>query len=174
MLIGATNSRESIGLKFERGLLYRLIRFFRIRSATEKVARGYALGLIVNFFPTFGFGVVISGFLARLLGGHPVAGLIGGATLTFAWPFLFFLNVRVGSFFLPPPEELADLTEKSLKALAWGKTFTVGAVFNSLLVGLAVYLLLRVLYERTRPAALAWFRRHARDHQRRFRRPHRV
>jgi len=36
--------------------------------------------------------------------------------------------------------------------------------------GGVVYLLLRLLYEETRPAVLAYFRRHARDHQRRFRR----
>lgn len=58
-----------------------------------------------------------------------------------------------------------------MHALVWGRAFTAGAIFNSLSVGLVVYLLLRLLYGRTRPHALAYFRHHAKDHQRRFRRP---
>jgi hypothetical protein len=158
--------------RLERSGLYNAIRLTRIRGASERVARGFALGLVVNFFPTFGFGVLVSGFLARVLGGNFVAGLVGGATLTFAWPLLFLLNIWTGGFFFPPHvrvEELADVTEKTVNALVWGWTFTAGAVLNSVVCGGVVYLLLRLLYEETRPAALAYFRRHARDHQRRIR-----
>jgi hypothetical protein len=160
-------------LRFERGVLFNAIRFTRIRGASEKVARGFAVGLMVNFFPTFGLGVLISGFCARLLGGNLVAGMVGGALLGFSWPLLFLLNIWVGGLFYRPPvilDELADVTEKTMSALVWGRTFTVGAVLNSLVVGALAYLVLRLLYEKTRPAALAWFRRHAREHQRRFRR----
>jgi uncharacterized protein (DUF2062 family) len=157
----------------ERRFLFHLIRFFRIRGASEKVARGFSLGLIVNFFPTFGFGVLISGVFARLFGGNAIAGLAGGALLTFFWPVLFYLNMRTGGFFLGRSRvsEFEEVVVESRSALVWGQTFTVGAIANSLLVGLCIYLLLRILYGRTRPAALAYFRRHARDHQRRFRRP---
>ncbi len=157
----------------ERAILYQVIRLTRIRGENEKVARGFAVGLVVNFFPTFGFGVLVSGFIARALGGHLVAGLVGGTTLTFTWPLLFLLNIWTGSLFYPPAvpvEQLADVTERTLRALVWGRTFTVGAVLNSLMVGGTVYLLLRLLYAQTRPHVLGYFRRHAREHQRRFRR----
>lgn len=165
---------KRLWLRTERCFLYNVIRLFRIRGASERVARGYSLGLIVNFFPTFGFGVLVSAFFARALGGNAVAGLIGGATLTFLWPLLFYVNMRVGSLFYRPPvpvEDLGDVTEKTVSALVWGKTFTMGAIVNSVLVGALVYTLLRLIYEKSRPAALAYFRRHARDHQRRFRWP---
>ena len=81
---------KSLGLKIERCILFNVIRFFRIRGTSEKVARGFALGMVVNFFPTFGFGVLISGFFARLFGGNTVAGFVGGSTLTFFWPLLFY------------------------------------------------------------------------------------
>lgn len=160
-------------LRFERGVLYNAIRLTRIRDASEKVARGFAVGLMVNFFPTFGLGMLISGFCARLLGGNWVAGLAGGAALGLLWPVLFLLNIWVGGLFYRPPlvlDELADVTDKAMSALVWGRTFTVGAILNSLVVGAVVYLLLRLAYEKTRPAALAYFRHHAREHQRRFRR----
>jgi uncharacterized protein (DUF2062 family) len=161
-------------LNLERSLVYQAIRLTRLRGASEKVARGFAVGLVVHFFPTFGLGVLISGFLARLAGGNFVAGLVGGAILGFAWPLLFLLNLWTGSLLFEPARQVPDLeqmTEKALKALVWGQTFMAGALINSLVVGGVVYLLLRLLYEETRPAALAYFRRHAREHQRRFRRP---
>jgi len=161
----------TLWLKTERCALFNLIRFFRIRGASEKVARGFALGLLVNFFPTFGFGVLLSGFFARVLGGNTVAGLVGGATLTFAWPLLFYLNMWTGSWvqhLRAPVVDSAEVTEKTIQTLVWGVTFTLGAVVNSLVVGLAVYLLLRLLYERARPSALAYFRQHSREHQRKF------
>lgn len=144
---------------------------------SERVARGFALGLVVNFFPTFGLGMLISGFVARVLGGNFVAGVVGGATLSLFWPVLFYLNIRVGQLFYPPVvvvDELEDVTTRTMQALMWGRTFTIGAALNSLVVGLIVYVLLRLLYGKTRPGALAYFRHHARDHQRRLRRPHRL
>ena len=160
-------------LALERGLVFNLIRLFRIRGQSERVARGFALGLIVNFFPTFGFGVLISGFFARLFGGNAVAGLVGGALLTFCWPALFFLNFQTGSLFIPAPvviDDVEDVTGKAATALVWGQTFTLGAILNSAVVGFSAYGLLRFLYHEIRPGSLAYFRRHARDHQRRFRR----
>jgi uncharacterized protein len=165
---------RSISLRTERCFLYNVIRLFRIRDASERVARGFALGMIVNFYPTFGFGVLISAFVARLLGGNAIAGLAGGATLAFLWPLLFYVNMRVGSLFHRPEVvigDLDDVTEKTISALVWGKAFTTGAIINSVLTGLLVYLILRLLYAKARPRALAYFRRHSKDHQRRFRWP---
>lgn len=149
-------------------MLRHAIRLFRVRDESERVARGFALGMIVNFFPTFGFGVLISGFVARIFGGNAIAGVVGGATLTFAWPLLFYLNMRMGGLLFRPSivvDELADVTEKTVNALVWGKTFMAGSVANSLLVGSTAYFLLRLLYARVRPGALAWFRGHAREYR---------
>lgn len=158
-------------LTIERCFLFNVIRLFRIRRQSERVARGFALGLIVNFLPTFGFGVVFSGALARIFGGNMIAGFVGGASLSLAWPLLFYINVRVGGLLIPPSvavEGLEDVTEKTISALVWGKTFLVGAAFNVAFFGMLVYLLLRLVYHQIRPPTLAYFRHHARDHQRRF------
>jgi Putative citrate transport/Uncharacterized protein conserved in bacteria (DUF2062) len=82
-----------------------------------------------------------------------VAGFVGGSTLTFFWPLLFYLNMRAGSWAQnrrTPVEDPAAVTDQTISALAWGSTFAVGAILNSLLVGLTVYVLLRLLYQRTR------------------------
>lgn len=149
------------------------MRLLRVRDKSERVARGFALGLIVNFFPTFGFGFLISGALARLAGGNLIAGLVGGASLTFVWPILFYLNIRVGGWFVAPPvpvEEVADLTEQTVSQLVWGQTFVLGAVVNSLVIGLVSYVLMLLLYGKLRPALLEWSREFLKNHQFHFRR----
>lgn len=160
-------------LKLERGFLRQLVRLLRVRDTNDRVARGVAAGLIVNFFPTFGLGVLVSGFVARLFGGNAIAGIVGGASLMFFWPALFYLNIAVGGLVFPPEvlvAEIEDVTETTVNALVWGKTFLLGAVVNSLVVGLAVYFLALLLYGRLRPAVLNWCREFMRSHQLRFRR----
>lgn len=164
-------------LAVERYFLFNAIRLTRLRARSEAVARGFALGIIVNFFPTFGFGVVISGFFARIFGGNTIAGLVGGATLTFVWPVLFILNMRMGGLLLgeePPDHVLGTVTDETIRVLDWGSifwTFSLGACINSLIVGLTCYIILRAIYAKIRPSALAYFRSHARQHQLKFRRP---
>lgn len=142
-------------------LLHLAIRFFRLRSSQEKAARGFAIGLACNFYPTFGLGGFISGFLARLFGGDMIAGFIGGSMLALFWPVLFYLNIRVGSLFLRPPviiDDLDDITPQTVNALVWGQTFAIGSVLNSLIAGLAAYFLFLFAYERIRPRALQQLR----------------
>lgn len=158
--------------RIERAVVYYVIRLFRIRSATEQVARGFAVGLIPNFYPTFGFGFLISAFLARITGGSAAAGLVGGVSLAWVWPLLFFLNVRMGSVFVEPRipiDDLEDVTERNMRRLMWGPAFMVGAILNGLLAGLMAYGVILAFYRRLRPGVLAHFRSHARAHQLRFR-----
>ena len=151
-----------LGARLRRGTKSMVLRVFRVKDASERVARGFALGMVINFIPSFGFGVLISGFVARLFGGNVIAGLAGGASLTFFWPFLFYLNLRMGSLFARPDVEVQDvveINEKSMDALMWGKSFIVGMSVNIVLAGLLTYIAVFFLHARLRPAALAWFRR---------------
>lgn len=141
--------------------LWQGIRFFRLSGSREKGARGFAVGLACNFYPTFGLGAVLSGFLARLVGGNVLAGFLGGSTLALFWPLLFYFNMRVGSLFVRPPvliDDLGDVTVANMGALSWGRTFAVGSVINSLGAALLAYFAFLALYQRLRPAALRWLR----------------
>jgi uncharacterized protein len=146
-------------------LLYQAIRFFRLRGTREKAARGFAIGLACNFYPTFGLGGILGGFLARLSGGSLVAGFIGGTTLAFIWPIVFYINIRTGALFLRPAiviDDLEDVTERTLSALLWGKTFAIGAIVNSLIAILISYLLFLLMFARVRRPALKWLRERVR------------
>ena len=67
------------GLK--RRFKYLLIKLLRLKDHSHKVALGFSLGSVVNFVPTFGFGLILSVGLAKLCKGNSIAGLIGGMFL---------------------------------------------------------------------------------------------
>lgn len=145
--------------------LFQAIRFFRLRGTREKAARGFAIGLACTFYPTFGLGGIFGGFLARLCGGSIVAGFVGGTSLAFFWPLVFYLNIRTGALFLKPPivvDDLEDVTERTMDALLWGKTFAIGAAVNSLVAIVASYFLFLLLFERLRTPVLMWLRQRVR------------
>ena len=150
-------------------LLYQAIRFFRLRGTREKAARGFAIGLACNFYPTFGLGGILGAFLARLSGGSLVAGFVGGTTLVFIWPLIFYINIRTGALFFSPAiaiDDYEDITERTMNALLWGKTFAIGAVVNNLVAIGVSYLLFLLMFERVRTPALKWLRervRHRKD-----------
>lgn len=157
---------KSTGVQnFQDMLLHQMVRFFRLSGSREKGARGFAIGLACNFYPTFGLGAVLSGFLAKAVGGNVVAGFIGGSTLAVFWPLLFYFNMRVGSLFVRPPiavDDLDDVTVPNMCALAWGQTFAIGSVINSVIAATVAYFGFLVLYQRIRPAALRWLRKRIR------------
>lgn len=141
-----------------------LLRLLRQRGSRERIARGFALGLIVNFLPTFGFGVLISGFFARVFGGNLIAGLVGGGSLTLFWPVLFLANVRVGSLLVRPErriDDLGDVTVEAVNAMVLGKAFLIGSVINCIVVGAAVYAAVLLFYAPVRPRAVAGLRARA-------------
>jgi uncharacterized protein (DUF2062 family) len=155
--------------RLKNAFVYNSIRLFRLRSSTEQVARGFALGFIVGFFPTFGLGLLLSGFVARLLGGNLLAGFIGGSVLTFLLPLVLAWDTYVGWWFAPEVRtlnHLAGIQIEENSKLFYGQLGMLGAVLNSLVFGAIVYFAVLLLYQRVRPGALAKLRGHARQRKR--------
>lgn len=147
------------------GFLFHVIRLCRIRAASEKIARGFALGIVPHFFPTFGLGALVSAFIARVCGGNGMAGLVSGALLTPFWPFFFYMNVNVGSWLLHTTvqaDEASALTTQAAGALVVTRNFSVGGIINAALIALTAYLVLLAIYERIRPKLLSRLRQRAR------------
>lgn len=144
---------------FVRWCRYQAISLFRVDDGSERVARGFTVGALINFFPTFGFGVLVSGFVAGLVRGNVLAGFVGGALFAILWPILFYLNMQVGEIFYRSPilvDELEDVTDSTIDALVKGKTFLAGAAVNSLIAGLVLYLAVYLAHRCFRENALAW------------------
>ena len=162
--------------KLLRQFLLHALRLMRIREGSEKVARGFALGLIVNFYPTFAFGMVISGFLARLCGGNFVAGLVGGAALTLFWPLLFALNFLTGELFVGAADVYRPgMFERGpdIKLLS-GSNFWFGTIINSILAFLIFYVVTRRLLAKYRAPLLRWLVKWLKEHQRDYNQNYRL
>jgi uncharacterized protein len=133
-----------------RRLKFLLIKLFRIKGNAHNISLGFTVGFLVNFIPSFGIGPVISTACAKLFKGSPVAGFIGGVSLIWLFPFLFYLNVIVGEILFPygifpgafgMPDHGAFLGA----GMHVGAAFFLGMVVNIILFGMIVYFLIYTL-----------------------------
>lgn len=147
-------------MRLGRRLRLYLLLFFRIKDMPARVALGFAVGSCVNFFPTFGVGVPIALAAVRLVRGNIFAGLLGDLLFKPLFPLFFYLNLLVGNFLLG--ESRAEISQQllGLVRMEWqayvevGKGFFLGAVSNSLGLGLLLFLLVWRTFARLRPWCL--------------------
>lgn len=147
-----------------RAIKYYLLRFLRLRGTAGKIALGFAVGACVNFFPTFGLAIPVAAGLAVLCRGDATAGVIGDLLFKPLWPLFFYLNLVTGKVILKRQlwtrggEWPAVLHHgKMLQFL--GKSFILGAVANSLLMGPLFFFLGYETYKRFRQPLIMRLRR---------------
>lgn len=63
--------------KFIRWLKYLYYRLVRINDTPEKIAQGFALGVFIGVFPSFGIGLIAIIFLATIFKFNKIAGILG-------------------------------------------------------------------------------------------------
>lgn len=86
---------------WRRASQYVMHRIRRLPDRPQRIARGFAAGIIVSFTPLFGFHFIASVLVALLIRGNIVAALLGtfvGNPLTF--PFIALLSVSLGRWML--------------------------------------------------------------------------
>ncbi|WP_281269276.1 DUF2062 domain-containing protein [Ammoniphilus oxalaticus] len=146
-----------------------LLRLFRLRSSTHKIALGISIGFLPNWVPSFGLGPFLSVLLAKLFRANASAALIGGVSGTFMWPFLFYLNYRVGAWALREKSEVSDLEDVPYQHLdtpndvgnlnSLGVQFVTGMVINGLVFAILFYILFFVVFKKYRLPLLAIVRK---------------
>ncbi len=148
-----------------RRFKFLLIRLFRIKGNSHKISLGFTLGFLVNFIPTFGIGPFLSVAGAKVFRGNPVAGLIGGVSLTWLFPLLFYMNVLVGekllpSKFLPFSEGVGPAGHTAINAgMHISTAFFLGMLVNMILFGMAVYYFLFMTIQKHRLQFLSLLRK---------------
>lgn len=86
---------------WRRASQYVMHRIRRLPDQPQRIARGFAAGIIVSFTPLFGFHFMSGVLVALLIRGNIVAALLGtfvGNPLTF--PFIAVLSVGLGRWIL--------------------------------------------------------------------------
>jgi uncharacterized protein len=142
-----------------RKMKFFLLRLLRIKSNAHSIAIGFTIGIIITFVPSFGIGPILSAGFAKLVRGNPVAGFIGGLSVMWMFPLLFYLNIVVGEIIYPIEivnmNKGLDETEEVLEVgFQIGKTFLVGMLINSLLFGIFTYLFTYTIIKKYRREVL--------------------
>ncbi|PAQ16686.1 hypothetical protein CD798_00960 [Bacillaceae bacterium SAOS 7] len=123
----------------QRRIKYLLLKFFRLKGSAHSISIGFTLGASINFIPSFGIGVLISVAIAKLCRGNPIAGFLGGISLMWVFPVLFYLNLLTGRFIFPDnlgevvdkvASHSASLDQSVLTSLSLGRTFIIGMLIN--------------------------------------------
>jgi len=133
-------------MKISRWIRYIYLKTLRMKENPQKLARGLALGIFLNFLPTFGTGVFVALIVARFV--RASAFLACSAALATKWciPLLYALNLKVGQILLGMPTETmttiwAKIASLDLSGiLALGKPFIVGSLLNSIIGSGVMYL----------------------------------
>jgi uncharacterized protein (DUF2062 family) len=146
-------------IKQLRKIKFLLVKLLRIKGNAHSIAMGFTIGLLINFVPSFGIGPILSAALAKLFRGNPVAGFIGGISIIWMFPLLFYLNIVVGEIVFPIEtvdiEERLEDTEEVLEVgFQIGKAFFIGMMINILLFGIIIYLLIYTVVKKYRREVL--------------------
>lgn len=122
---------------YRRRLKYYLIKLCRLHDSPKSVAGGFALGTIVHFYPTFGFGALFAVALSSLFRTNNIAATLAWAITSPLFPVLFYLNIVVGCIFFAPAER--SITKLIMVHVSWrdvlhlSKAFFLGAVINGII-----------------------------------------
>ena len=106
-------------------------------------AKGLAIGVFSGCFPFFGFQTLLGIFFAKLAKGNVVLAAIGTwISNPFTYIPLYYLNYKVGSFFLNNSSNNLNETSFVIHDL-WkqGRTFSLSLLLGSSCVGLLLALI---------------------------------
>lgn len=131
------------------------LKLLRLKDNAHSIALGFTVGLLINFVPSFGIGPVLSTASAKIFKGNPFAGLVGGVSLIWAFPFFFYLNLVVGHLFFPL-DSSGDAVGVGLQI---GKAFFTGMMINIPLCGILTYAIMNSAVKKYRGSLLTFVQR---------------
>ncbi|OXS57786.1 hypothetical protein B1B00_14895 [Bacillus sp. DSM 27956] len=131
------------------------LKLLRLKDNAHSIALGFTVGLLINFVPSFGIGPIISTASAKIFKGNPFAGLVGGVSLIWAFPFFFYLNLVVGHLFFPL-DSSGDAVGVGLQI---GKSFFTGMMINIPLCGILTYAIMNSAVKKYRGTLLTFVQR---------------
>lgn len=137
-----------------------------IKEKPYRVALGCALGIGINFLPTFGIGFIFAYFLAALFRANQACAAVTSLLTGILVPLMYALNFTVGGLVLAPAMEKENLAEfikgqyililkmdhfrdKIFGVIEFlGSTFLLGAAINAFIFGLAFYFFVKYILKK--------------------------
>lgn len=115
---------------------------FHARNSPHQIAMGASLGVFLSVIPSFVLGGILALFIAWRRKYHLPATYFGTLLVNpFNGPFVYFMNYKVGSFFLGSQEEVFPITFSSVSDIGFALYFGgfLVALVSALLVYTSVY-----------------------------------
>ncbi|WP_226673938.1 DUF2062 domain-containing protein [Rossellomorea aquimaris] len=131
------------------------LKLLRLKDNAHSIALGFTVGLLINFVPSFGIGPVISTACAKIFKGNSFAGLVGGVSLIWAFPFFFYLNLAMGHLIFPL-DHTNDVVGVGLQI---GKAFFIGMLINIPIFGTLIYFIMNSAVKKYRVTMLTFVQR---------------
>ncbi|MEL7567126.1 MAG: DUF2062 domain-containing protein [Dehalobacterium sp.] len=136
-------------MKAQRWFRLKMLKIMRLQGDPDLIAKGIALGVSVDFLPTFGLGALFAYLFATLWRVNRIAAVL--TSLAFKWLIIPFYaaNIMVGRFIMGRPADNIDVPIKfswsldSVKDLS--DAFFVGSAINAIISGVVVFLISRTL-----------------------------
>jgi uncharacterized protein len=138
-------------MNLQRRLRYMVLRVKRMKDNPRKLARGLALGVFLNFLPTFGTGFFIAFFMARFFRANVFLAVASSLATKWCIPVLYTLNLKVGQMVLGMPSETLRTIWEKISGSDWsglvslGKPFLLGSMLNSVVGSVALYTVFAML-----------------------------
>lgn len=130
-------------ITFRRWLLLKKHRLMRLRGDPKLIAIGVAIGVSVDFLPTFGLGALFAYAFATLGQVNRIAAVV--TSLALKWLIIPFYgaNIIVGKLFTHGQGEGFEMPHGAFFSLEAMKhvsgAFFLGSVVNALIFGIAAY-----------------------------------
>lgn len=134
---------------FKRFLKYIYLKIIRIHDSPEKIAKGFALGVFIGIFPTFGIGGILALILAKFFRLNYIATILGTFIMNyFTSPIFWSISYFLGSLILNGRIELKLLKNGEIKYFAL--TYLIGNMIVSILFSILSYFAVKSIIEEYR------------------------
>ncbi|MBT9312872.1 DUF2062 domain-containing protein [Leptothoe kymatousa] len=125
--------------KFRRLVRYIYIRFIRLRSHPQAIARGLAAGIFAGSYPLFGLQTLVGVAIAAAIGGNKLIAAAGtwiSNPLTYVPIYAF--NYQIGRWILRQPLEISISNRSPEEWMNLGLDITIALMVGSTIVGLCL------------------------------------
>ncbi|MBX2863047.1 MAG: DUF2062 domain-containing protein [Leptolyngbyaceae cyanobacterium MAG.088] len=125
--------------KIQRLLRYFYIRFIRLRSHPQAIARGLAAGVFAGSYPFFGLQTIIGVAIAAAIRGNKIIAAAGtwiSNPLTYVPIYAF--NYQVGRWLLRQSTEISFANSSPNEWMSLGLDITVTLLIGSTVVGITL------------------------------------
>lgn len=125
--------------KFQRITRYIYIRFIRLRSHPQAIARGLAAGVFAGSYPLFGLQTIMGVAIAAAIGGNKIVAAAGtwiSNPLTYVPIYAF--NYQIGRWILRQPLETNLVDRSPQEWMSLGLDITTALMVGSTLMGLVL------------------------------------